>query len=127
MMRVLDQLQESFYKDKAIVDSFRGTGRLAELALKLSLRVGMGGVQSADLPATITMRLDRLGERDVQAHPGDRDLAIRIASHVRDKLIGARLNDELFEAPRATGQQPRGGRDEWVATERVLKIIHSHL
>ena len=35
--------------------------------------------------------------------------------------------DELFEAPRATGRKPRGGCNEWVATERVLKIIHSHL
>ena len=105
-MRVLDPLQETFYKGKKIVDSFRVTGRLAEVALKMSLQIGMAGVQSADLPATISMRLDRLGEREVQVHPGDRDLAIRIARHVRDKLMSARLNlqSAVVSEPGTTGE-----------------------
>ena len=35
--------------------------------------------------------------------------------------------DELFEAPRRGGNKPGTGRPEWVATERVLKILHAHL
>jgi hypothetical protein len=40
---------------------------------------------------------------------------------------GGKHTDELFEAPRATRQKPGGGREEWVATERVLKILHGQL
>lgn len=35
--------------------------------------------------------------------------------------------DELFEAPRRHGTRPGSGRHEWVATERVLRIMHEEL
>ena len=40
---------------------------------------------------------------------------------------GGRHTDELFEAPRRSGLRPGSGRPEWVATQRVMRIIHAEL
>ena len=63
-----------------------------------------------------------------QGNPG-RDIAKvkRARADLGTDTPEGKHTDELFEAPRATGQKPRGGKQEWVATERVLKIIHAQL
>ena len=61
-------------------------------------------------------------------HPG-RDIR-KVKRHRDDMGIETPLGthtDELFEAPRRNGCKPGTGRPEWVATERVLKILHAHL
>ena len=40
---------------------------------------------------------------------------------------GGKHTDELFEAPRRSGLRPGSGRPEWVATQRVMRIIHAEL
>ena len=78
-MRVLDPLGETLYKNKRVVDGFRVAGVLVELAIRSSLRVSLTGLQPAGLPGRVSMRLDRLGEREVQAHAQDRQLAFRMS------------------------------------------------
>ena len=40
---------------------------------------------------------------------------------------GGRHTDEVFEASRRSGLRPGSGRPEWVATQRVMRIIHAEL
>ena len=74
------------------VDGFRLAGRLAELAIKRSLVWALGALFAADLPATIDMRLDRLGVRQLKTHHEDRVLAVRIANYVREQLVDHGVN-----------------------------------
>ena len=84
-------------KNKRRVDSFRLTGRLAELGIKRSLVWVIGTLCAVDLPGTIDMRLDRLGVRKLRTHHEDRQLAVRIAQYVRKELIdhGVNITDAI--------------------------------
>ena len=100
-MSVLDPNLANLYKDGRLVDGFRVASRVVELALKQMLSVGVQGLRAQNLPATISLCLDRpRGTSLVQVHPADRDVALRIARHVRVKLhasgwsvVGALVKD----------------------------------
>ena len=76
----------ALFKGGRPVDSFRIVGFLAEIALKMSLKVGLTALSTSDLPPHVNLRLDRRGDCDVQAFDDDRDLAVTIATAVRLKL-----------------------------------------
>ena len=79
-------------KDGTVVDGFRVACRVAELAMKLSLKTGSGGLREHRLPSVITMKLDNRGDRRILVHPEDRALAVKIVRHVRWKMINNGLN-----------------------------------
>lgn len=86
-MSVLDPKRLSLWKNGRPVDGFRVTGRVVELALKTSLQTGIRGLRPSDLPGAIRLKLDsRRGNPLVQVHPEDRDAAVHVARHVREKL-----------------------------------------
>ena len=91
-MRVLDPDREDIYKEGEVVDAFRVTGRVVELAIKESLKAGLAGTVPGALPATVPFRLDRLGNRQVLALETSKLLAVRIARHLRGQFISARVN-----------------------------------
>ena len=93
-------------KDGIVVDGFRVVGRVVELAVKLSLRTGSGGLREHRLPQTITMTLDRRGAQSVQVHPEDRALAVKVARHVRLQLMrnGLNLSDAIVKEMDTSGE-----------------------
>lgn len=94
---VLDYRAVDLWKDGRKVDSFRISGFLAEHALKASLRVGYSAFSEADLPASVHVKLDGRGWRDIQGYPDDRALAATVARGVQLQLhrSGLRLRDAV--------------------------------
>jgi hypothetical protein len=84
------------YKDRCrplyvngwLVTALTMVGLAAEEALKVSKKraVAVGGVTERDLPATLDVKLDRLGTRKVNCHEADRRRGVEVASAVRIKL-----------------------------------------
>ena len=101
----LDPKVDTFYKNKRLVDQFRVVGRVAELGVKSSLK-GLQGLRPHHLPATISMGVDHRGERDVQVHPEDREMAVRITRHVRARMGQANLSLQgaIVKEPDSTGE-----------------------
>ena len=75
----LDPKRLKLRKDGSPVDGFRVMGRVAELAVAASLRTGLEGLRTSDLPGSIPLKLDgKSGERLVQVHNEDRQLAVQV-------------------------------------------------
>ena len=91
-MPVLDPKLVALVKDGFPVDGFRVMGRVDEFAVRTSMRTGLQGLRTSDLPASISLRLDVRGESPVQVHNEDRNTAIEVARHVRTKLLAGGWN-----------------------------------
>jgi hypothetical protein len=85
-MAPLDYKSVALYKDGRVVDSFRVTGLVAELALKSSKKVGITALKPQHLPHHVSWELDGRGEQEVIVHEENRTLAVEVAKAVRVKL-----------------------------------------
>ena len=78
-MAPLNYKTRILYKNERVVDSFRMTGLVAELALQKSKSVGVAALRSEHLPASMQVSLDGLGKREVQVLEENRTLAVTVA------------------------------------------------
>lgn len=89
------------YGNGLLVTALTMVGLAAEEALKVSKEsaVAVGGVTERDLPASIDMKLDKLGARRVICHEADRKLGVKVASAVRVKLhaLGLEVSDVVLD------------------------------
>ena len=85
-MPPLNYKQVSLFKDGRVVDSFRMTGVVVEIALKKSKLVGATALRPEHLPDQITLRLDGRGEKDIMVFEENRILAVVVAKALRAKL-----------------------------------------
>ena len=99
----LDYRDEDLRKGGRPVTSFRVTGKLTELALKVSRQVGATALEPRHVPDHVELRLDNRGVCKVKCHLCDREMATRIAKAVRRALhgIGLEVRDVVRRA--ATG------------------------
>ena len=88
-MPVFDPKLTRLFKNGRVVDGFRVAGRVAELALKETLRTGVSGLAVGDLPSSIPLKLDDVGDALVRVTLADATAAVGVAQHVRCKLHGA--------------------------------------
>ena len=83
----IDYRQVILWKDGRRIDSFRITGVLVEHALQASFRVGLNALAICHLPSTVTMKIDHRGNREIQAHDADRELAVSVTKAIRKRLL----------------------------------------
>ena len=103
------------YKDSSLdlrvdgekLDTFRVTGFVTELALKVSKRVGCSTLQARHLPGSIVVRLDHRGRRPVRVYDENRDLAVTVAKALRKDIHAAGLEmcQGLLEVKNAAGKR----------------------
>jgi hypothetical protein len=106
------------YKDRCrplyvngwLVTALTMVGLAAEEALKVSKKraVAVGGVTERDLPATLDVKLDRLGTRKVNCHEADRRRGVEVASAVRIKLhaLGLEVSHVVLDVTDGKGGAP---------------------